>query len=49
MNSQKISAAIAENVNNGMTIMQAVDAVLGLGTYNKIAGEVYDELSAKNK
>lgn len=43
-----ISAKILANVQAGMTLPQAFDAVLGEGAYMKLAGEVYDELNAKN-
>ncbi len=32
--------------HGGMTVDQAVDAVLGEGTYKKLAGVVYDSLRA---
>jgi hypothetical protein len=41
---QKISLAILSKIANGMTARQAVDAVLGAGTFEKIAGDVYDTL-----
>lgn len=41
-----ISAQIVANVQSGMTVQQAVDAVLGQGTYAKIAGEIYTALRA---
>lgn len=40
----KISEAILLNVANGMSLAEAIDAVLGAGTYAKLAGDVYDEL-----
>ena len=42
-----ISAKILINVQAGMTLQQAFDAVLGDGAYIKLAGDVYDELRAK--
>jgi len=42
-----ISAQIMTNVQAGMTLAQAFDAVLGEGAYSKLAGEVYDALRAK--
>lgn len=41
-----ISAKIMTNVQAGMTLRQAFDAVLGAGAYSKLAGEVYDALRA---
>lgn len=43
----KISAAIIAHVAAGKSLADAVDAVLGAGTYNKIAGDVFDALRAK--
>ena len=43
----KISAAILANIQSGMTVRQAFDAVLGGGAYSKMAGELYDALRAK--
>lgn len=42
----KISLAILILVQSGMELPEAVDMVLGLGTYAKMAGEVYDALRA---
>lgn len=42
-----ISAKIAAGVNAGMSLREAFDAVLGQGAYDKLAGDVYDELRAK--
>lgn len=42
-----ISAAIYAKLAEGMTLPQAIDAVLGAGTFEKLAGEVYDELRAR--
>ena len=39
-----ISAMILAEVAKGSTLDQAIDAVLGQGTYTKLAGEVYDAL-----
>ncbi len=41
---QKITARILALVAAGMDIAAAVDAVLGAGTYAKIASDVYDGL-----
>ena len=43
-----ISAKILAAMQAGMTLEQAFDAALGEGAYLKLAGEVYDELNAKN-
>ena len=43
---QIISAKIAAHLAAGKTIEQAFDAVLGEGTYAKVAGEVYEALRA---
>jgi hypothetical protein len=40
----KISARILRQMSNGATLEQAVDAVLGAGSYKKLAGEVFDAL-----
>ena len=42
-----ISAKIIANMNAGMTLPQAFDAVIGEGAYMKLAGEVYNELRTK--
>ena len=42
-----ISAKILAKMQAGMTVQQAIDAVLGEGTFMKLAGEVYDELRSK--
>lgn len=44
----KISAAILTKIAQGMTTREAVDAVLGEGTFKKLAGDLYDALRAKN-
>jgi hypothetical protein len=43
----KISARIIALRAAGLSTRDAVDAVLGAGTYSKIAGEVYDTLRAR--
>lgn len=43
----RISAEILKLVRNGKDIRQAFDAVIGAGAYEKLAGEVYDELRTK--
>ena len=42
-----ISARILAHVNAGKTLPEAYDAVMGAGAYQKLAGELYDELRAK--
>lgn len=42
--SQKISAAILAHVALGKSTKEAVDAVLGAGTYVRVAGEIYETL-----
>lgn len=39
-----ISARILVLISTGMTLSAAVDTVLGAGSYEKLAGEVYDAL-----
>lgn len=41
-----ISARIIALVAGGMTVPAAVDAVLGAGTFAKLASELYDALRA---
>ena len=43
---QIISARILALVATGKDIRTAVDAVLGAGTYSKMASELYDSLRA---
>jgi hypothetical protein len=42
-----ISAAILAHVAAGKSLPDAMDAVLGVGTYIRVAGELYDALRAK--
>jgi hypothetical protein len=43
-----VSAQIlAQHARNGADIRAAVDAVLGEGTFAKLAGDVYDALRAR--
>ena len=39
-----ISAAILMKMNEGAELKEAFDAVLGAGAYEKMVGELYDEL-----
>ena len=43
-----ISRMILAKEAEGLTIREAIDAVLGAGSYERIAGEVYDALRARN-
>jgi Tfp pilus assembly major pilin PilA len=43
----KISARILTLIQNGFTLPEAFDAVLGAGSHAKLAGEIYDNLRAK--
>lgn len=42
-----ISAQIIINMQAGMSLQQAFDAVLGAGAYAKLAGEVYEDIRAR--
>lgn len=42
-----ISAQILAQMNNGKTIAEAVDAVLGAGRYDAIVTDLYHALRAK--
>ena len=42
-----ISARILAAIGNGATVENAMDAVLGAGTYDRVVGELYDELRAR--
>jgi hypothetical protein len=44
---QQISAHIVALVAQGLTIREALDSVLGEGTFIQIAGEIYDALTSK--
>lgn len=41
---QKISLRILTQIKNGMTVREAIDSVLGAGTFENLAGDVYDRL-----
>jgi hypothetical protein len=43
----QISMMILDRMARGMELRAAFDEVLGEGAYNKLAGEVYDELRAR--
>jgi hypothetical protein len=43
----KISARILAAVSNGATLPEAIDAVLGKGSYEKLAGEIYTALRSE--
>ena len=44
---QAISLQILAKVASGMTIGNAMDSVLGAGTYDKLVSDLYSELRAK--
>ena len=44
----RISAEIIKLVLAGQDVRQAFDAVMGEGAYNKLAGDVHDELRARS-
>jgi hypothetical protein len=52
MNATEKNAAISRMIlakqAQGMSVRDAIDAVLGAGTYDRIAGEVYDALRSRN-
>jgi hypothetical protein len=41
---QAISVMILQRISEGKTVQQAIDEVLGTGTFSRIASEVYDGL-----
>jgi hypothetical protein len=43
----KVAARVAALIAQGQTAAQAIDAVCGAGTYDRLAGEVYDALRAR--
>lgn len=43
----QISALILARVQAGMPLRNAIDAVLGAGTFERLAGEIYEALRAK--
>jgi uncharacterized protein YoaH (UPF0181 family) len=44
---ETISLRILVLMHQGMSIKEAIDAVLGAGTYEVIAGEIYEKLRAQ--
>ncbi len=44
---QTISARILAMVAAGHSLQASVDAILGAGTYERLAGDVYDALRAR--
>lgn len=46
MKNATISARILAEMANGSTLEQAMDAVLGAGSFQKVAGDAYDALRA---
>ena len=43
---QAISIAILKAISEGKTQREAIDSVLGAGTFDKLAGDLYDALKA---
>lgn len=43
----QISAMIAARIASGASTREAIDAVLGAGTYDRLASDLYDALRAK--
>jgi len=43
----QISLAIINHIAQGKHVTEAIDAVLGAGTADRVIGEVYDALRAK--
>lgn len=46
-NNAKVSAAIAQHMANGASVEQAIDEVLGVGTFTMLVSDLYYELKAK--
>jgi hypothetical protein len=44
---QEISRRIIEKVSEGMTVKDAINAVIGAGTFERLASDLYDDLRAK--
>lgn len=42
-----ISMKILAKMNDGLSVREAIDAVLGAGTFEQVAGDVYDALRAQ--
>jgi hypothetical protein len=42
-----ISAAILAKTQAGTSLSEAIDAVLGAGTYARLAGDIYESLRTK--
>jgi hypothetical protein len=45
----KVGAKILEQVAQGKDIRSAFEVVFGAGSYEKLAGEIYDELRSKSQ
>jgi len=43
---QAISALILNRVAQGQSVQQAVDAVIGAGAYERLAGEIWEALQS---
>ena len=44
---QAISAMILAKVAEGMTVREAIDAVIGAGTSEKLIGDLYEQLRGR--
>tara|TARA_R100001163_G_C4954680_1_gene120980 strand:- start:229 stop:378 length:150 start_codon:yes stop_codon:yes gene_type:complete len=42
---QQISKVLVSLISSGLTAQEAVDKLFGNGTYEKLAGDLYDSLS----
>lgn len=49
MKNAQISMMILEKIATGLSVREAVDAVLGEGTSKRLAEELYDEIKKRNK
>ena len=44
---QTISAMILNEIASGKSVSEAVDSILGEGTYETVAGDIFDALNAR--
>jgi len=42
-----ISLRLVEQMSQGKSVKEAIDAICGVGTFEKLAGDLYDQLRAK--
>ena len=47
MSYTEINLALASKIASGMDVRDAIEATFGEGSYEKIAGDIYDALRAK--